>query len=69
MLVRGTETNAFVHALFGDIGGFGVGGHGAVELGIPLGARTSLLLGGRVMGEVYSQASGWEIGPTAGIRY
>jgi hypothetical protein len=69
MLVRTTEKNAFVNALFGDIASFAIGAHATIEVSFPVADRTRVFVAARVMGEIYSKRNGWEIGPTVGVHF
>jgi hypothetical protein len=68
MIVRTTEEkDAFLNALFGDIGGFGLGVHACLGGELPLG-RHRLELHVRGVAEVYNDAYAVQVGPVLGLR-
>jgi hypothetical protein len=69
MLVRATRTDNFARALFGNIGGFGLGLHAGAGVAIPLGGSVALTAAARALAEVYDGGIGWQAGPLLGVRF
>lgn len=69
MLVRVTVDDAFIKALFGNIGAFGIGLHATLDSNIPLTESATLVLGVRATADVYDGGSGMQLGPMLGVRF
>lgn len=70
MLVRATGTDPVWHAIWGDIGGFGLGPQLALTGAVPVGSGSvSLVYGVRGSFDLFVSGVGWEVGPTLGVRF